>query len=1026
MALISPKRSLVTLVLGGVLGVTALGEVRLLQPEEVAAEFERRSWGREDGLPDSRVWAIQQTRDGYLWVGTQRGLARFDGHRFTVFNRLNTPAMASDDCQSLVEDRHANLWVSTREGLLRKTGSSFARFDLQEGLLTAHCPPLCASEGGGVWAGGFKCVARIHGEQVKIYRSETDGLLGEVCALAEDEEGDLWIGSTAGLARFNVKQERFESVNVGEPLRSRPVTALWKNPPGGIWALFAEYLPKPGESDPKIWLGCIKVGQWSMATVTNQGHFGTASGGGSFLFGDFQGRLWLSATGDGIHCYRNGEGAYMLRPEQSAGNRIVNACLDREGSLWVATSEEGLERWTPRKLMTYTTENGLVHDDAWTICEARDGSVWMGTEGGLSRYRNGRFVNFPIPAELPESSVRSIVEDRSGVIWFGTIRAIHTVQQGEFPRLTLPGDWVESKIRTLHPAHDGALWIGSVRGLSRMQAGQLTKFTTVDGLGSNEVLALLESYNGDLWVGTAGGGLSRFHQGQFTTFSTTNGLSNNNVWALYEDADGVLWIGTERGLNRLEQDRLTSFTQSDGLPDDMVTCVIGDNWGRLWIGHDRGLYWVPREHFQEVAAGRRTQVTAVRYDESDGLLSLEVNGQRSNPVACQTRDGRLWFPTTKGVVVVDPAKVGLDAIAPLPVIEEVRANGKLVFNNGLQTVDGGQGMPTELNALHFPPGGARVLEFRYTACTFTAPEKALFRYRLVGLQDHWLDAGTRREIYFADLRPGEYRFELSACNHHGVWQERSAAVAFKVAPFFYQTWWFYGVSGAGLTGLVALTVGWRVREVRRIETLERLNALNSQRKRIARDIHDELGASLTQIAQLSGHLRRYGQNPAKLDQQAERIAAIAGDAVDSIGAIVWANNPEFDTLEDLVAYLRELAAGYFAEVPTTIRFDFPETVPSWPVSGMFRRNLVMLVREALQNVSKHAGADLVSFRVALRNNRVELDLSDNGRGLPVSGAFSAGNGLSNMRQRISELQGEFEVNSQPSQGTTIRARIPLA
>jgi signal transduction histidine kinase len=318
-----------------------------------------------------------------------------------------------------------------------------------------------------------------------------------------------------------------------------------------------------------------------------------------------------------------------------------------------------------------------------------------------------------------------------------------------------------------------------------------------------------------------------------------------------------------------------------------------------------------------------------------------------------------------------------------------------------------------------------VLEFHYTANTFVAPEKARFKYRLVGLDDHWIDAGTRRQAYFTDLRPGNYRFELLACNHHGVWQEKGATLAFNVAPFYYQTWWFYTVCGLSFALIVGLAIIWRLRESRRIFELERANALNEQRRQIARDIHDELGASLTHIMHLSSQARITPAHPERPDLRAERIESIAGEAVDNIGEIVWANNPEYDTLEDLVAYLREHAANFFDDTSIQVRFDFPESVPTCTVTGLFRRHLVLLMKEALQNVAKHAGAHTVGVRLSLRDGLLELSIADDGRGFAVDSTRRFSNGLTNMRQRISELKGTLQLNSCPGQGTEIRVVIPM-
>ncbi|MCZ7635993.1 MAG: hypothetical protein M5U12_08120 [Verrucomicrobia bacterium] len=353
-------------------------------------------------------------------------------------------------------------------------------------------------------------------------------------------------------------------------------------------------------------------------------------------------------------------------------------------------------------------------------------------------------------------------------------------------------------------ARAGGVWVGTAVGLQWLHDGQWHKFTTADGLGTNDVRALLEDRTGALWVGTFGGGLSRLRDGAWTTLRTADGLSNDRVWALHEDQDGVLWIGTEYGLNRLERGRFTRFTTASGLPDNLVNQILEDDRGWLWVGHDRGIYRVRRDELNHLAAGRVKNLRCVRYDETEDGLPIETNGQKSQPAGGRMRDGRLWFPTTRGVLVFDPARHREEDTPPVLVIEQVRASGRRVYDNGppdpqepLQPCSAG--LP-----LHFPPGSARVLEFRYGAVTFGSPEQSRFKFRLLGLDESWTDAGTRRVAYFTDLRPGAYRLQVIAANRHGVWNEEGTSLAFRVQPFLHETWWFYAVAALGATLLITL------------------------------------------------------------------------------------------------------------------------------------------------------------------------------------------------------------------------------
>jgi signal transduction histidine kinase/streptogramin lyase len=809
---------------------------------------------------------------------------------------------------------------------------------------------------------------------------------------------------------------------LGKQFERLPVMALRLAEDGKLWVLFAEQLDASSRGGLAVahndrWLTELQFMPEELQ-VTWRGHF---------LVADVFGALWLPGYGD-LCRYASGAFSGFSVPDVDGDEFPLCALCDREGTLWIGTESSGLQQWIPRTLVTYTTEEGLVNDDVWTICPTRDGSIWLGTEGGISRFKEGRFTSFPMAMRQPESNVRSIVEDHEGNIWFGTIRALHRIQNGIITDYKFPGEWEETKIRALQPARDGSLWVGTVRGLTRLAGAERVRYAAQNGLPAQEVRALLQDRKGDIWVGTYGGGLSFLRDGRFQTITTTNGLSNSKVWALHEDGDSFIWAGTEDGLNRIKDGKIIAFRTREGLPEAAVNSIVEDDLGRLWMSGNRCIYWVRKSQFDEVAAGRAARIVPVIYGTPDGLPLADHHGQTSWPAGCKGRDGRLWFPTSKGAVVINPAIAVTDEVAPKTVLERVRANGRIVAANS--PVDDEDNVTSEaLQApdalIDFPAGGARVIEFHYTANTFLAPEQTRFRYRLRGVNNEWTEADTRRDAYFADLRPGNYVFEVVAASRHALWAKEPAALRFRIAPYYYQTWWFLALTVSGLIGLVAVAVTWRTREIRRIHDLERFSAINQQRRRIARDIHDELGASLTHILQMSLEAGHNGQAPEKLHALTRRIAAIAGEAIDSIGEIVWANNPEYDTLEDLVAFLREYGAKFLADSSMEVDLEFPEVIPSRAVTGILRRHLLMFLKESLQNVLKHSKASRVHISLKLEPLSLTLLVADDGVGLSNEKVRRWGNGLRNMVERIEELGGRCEFESLPGRGTTVRASVPL-
>lgn len=993
--------------------------VRLTE-QQVASEFDCRFFKREHGLPDERVNSVLQTRDGYLWMGTQRGLARFDGLQFTVFNSANTPAFASDDCWQLAEDIEGALWIATGSGLVRKTGNAFTRFTPDErGRAVLEYARLCPSRAGGVIAGRDRTLCWLDGHGFHCHIPQWPVRdAGVLSAMLEDETGALWLATWAGVLRYVPDTKGMEMAPLGKEFENVPATAMLRTPAGYCWVVLSEAVPPPQFINASRWLACFKDGQVLRSPDFARPDF--LSGRSEFILQDSQGTIWLGGTADGIHRYFGGQFEQLPVPPKVNQDWAMCATLDREDNLWIGTTRNGLQCWTRKRATWYSTGDSQEDANAWTILQTQDGTVWAGTDGGVCQFE-GESARYVTNSPAPIRNVRALAQDSDGVIWAGTMRDLHFLKDGLWTRFMLPGEWVETKIRALVPAKQGGLWIGTVRGLSHLHEGKLRKYTSEQGLATNEVRALLESRAGGLWVGTLGGGLCHFQDNRFTTLTTKDGLSNNNVWALHEDGQGVLWIGTEHGLNRLHNGKLSAFTELHGLPESQVNSIVEDDCSRLWIGHDRGIYWVFKRELEEVAAGTRKSVQAAVHDEPDDPVVIETNGQKSNPAVCRTADGHLWFPTTRGVLEIDPADADLDRTPPLTVIESILANGEVVWSCLPPDYAVNQSAAAEPpKALRLPPGGGRLLQVHFTARCFTAPEKTRFRYRLRGLSERWIDLERRREVHFYDLRPSDYVLEVIACNRHGVWQDQGATLAFQLAPFYYQTWWFYGLAVAVVGSIAALGLTWRMRELRKMHELKRLNALNEQRQRIARDVHDELGAALTHILQLSK-----GDVPSATTSSAQRIASIAEAAVDNMGGIVWANNPEFDTLDDLSAYAREYTAGFLASSNLEATLEFPESGNNPPISGFVRRHVLLILKEALQNVVKHARASRVRVALELNDHQLTLCVADNGRGLPEKGQRRFGTGLTNMRTRVEELGGALVINSGPGQGTAVRVRVPL-
>jgi signal transduction histidine kinase len=557
---------------------------------------------------------------------------------------------------------------------------------------------------------------------------------------------------------------------------------------------------------------------------------------------------------------------------------------------------------------------------------------------------------------------------------------------------------------------------------------------------THAITAIVEDREGWMWIGTEGGGLERFKGDERVHFDKTGGLLSDLIRTLYMDGQGVVWIGTAGGgLSRWRDGRIATFTTREGLPDNTVSQILEDHAGRLWLGSNRGIACVNKNELEELAAGRIPAVYPQVYGRTEGMPSEECTGGFS-PAGLKTKSGLLWFSTLKGIVVADPSPHTASAAIPPVALEEVLLDGvpDAEFRVPAPAVKlSGKNTPLvqpELEMLHIRPGKHRI-EFRYTGMSFDAPERVRFRYRLDGLDPDWVEAGTHRSALYSYVPPGHYTFRVIACNSDGPWDEAGAALALTVLPHFWQAWWVIGLGCLAALVLVGSTV--RLVEKRklqhRLKRLEQEGALERERTRIAQDLHDEMGAKLCRISFLSEHARRHELVPAELRHQISSISDASREVLCSLDEIVWAVNPQNDTLEHLVSYIGQYAQEYFQETGIECELHIPTQLPPQPLSSQIRHHLLLAVHEAFTNMLKHSGATRARVSITCNKEGLEIVAWDNGRSFDPSmianglqgAANGSGNGLRNMRSRLTEIGGHCQVKSEPGQGTTIRFVLPL-
>ncbi len=740
------------------------------------SEYMHSVWTAEHGLPQNTGIALCQTLDGYLWIGTQEGLARYDGIQFSVFDKTNTPAFKSNYFTALVEDRDGVLWIGTNGGgLVRLRNGVFTTFTTQNGLSNDIVRSLLQDRNGAIWIGtNGGGVCRFKDGVFTAYTTK-NGLSNDVVyALIQDHEGAIWMGTLGG-GVSRLKDGKFSTYSTQNGLSNDIVRSLMEDRDGAVW------IGTNGGGVCKI-----KDGKWTTYTTKD----GLANDRVYALLQDRIGAIWIGTLGGGINRLKDGIFETYNTQNGLSNNGIRSLMEDRDGALWIGTNGGGVDRFKDAMFTTYSTINGLSNDRAVSVLEDSAGNIWIGTSDGLNHFQNGIFKTYTQKEGLPGSAALSLLQDYDGALWVGTDKGLVRIQGERITTYTTTDGLAHNAVQSiLQDRNDGALWIGTNGGgLNQFKDNKWKTYTTKDGLSHAAVFALMQARDGALWIGTGGGGLNRFKDGQWTTYSTKTGLSHNVIYSLYEDRDGAIWIGTSGGgINRLKDGKIKAITTSEGLFNDVAYCILEDNAGFLWASCNKGIFRVRMSELNNVADGKLARVSCESFGSGDGMVGSECNGG-SQPAGWKSHDGRLWFPTVKGVVVVDPGKIVINSRAPSVLLESIPVNGvDMLKNDSFRPIlDSGGSIDL--------PANTDKIEFHYTAPWFTAPDHVKFKYMLEGYDKAWTEAGMRHTAYYTNLPRGHhYRFRVIACNNDGVWNESGASAMFYLMPHFWETWWFYSL-----------------------------------------------------------------------------------------------------------------------------------------------------------------------------------------------------------------------------------------
>ena len=983
-------------------------------------QYIARSWSADDGLPHNYVFSVLQARDGYLWVGTRNGLARFDGVRFTP---VDWGLMKGSIIGGLCESRDGSLWVAVEgRGLLRWSDQGVSRHSPTNGLNSNFVRALCEARDGSIWIATRGGLTRFLDGKFHTLTQE-DGLASMVVeALCEDAEGNLWAGTSGGLNCLK-NGAVTATLTTRDGLPGRSVTALCADRQGNLWIGTSEGL-------------AVRVGGKILPAYNESS--GLTERFIRTLYEDRQGNLWIGTYGGLYRAvadpsgapHRHGPCVPQLNAEGAAYDRVMSIVQDQEGSLWVG-SRDGLSRLRVRPFTGLGKQQGLNQNSATSVCEDTGGALWVTTwRGGLNRLKDGRIFTYSATNGLATDLLLSLCAGHDGSVWVGADHdgGLYRFKDEAFAHYDARDGLTNIAIQVICEDSQTNLWLGTPKTLTRFAGGKFTDFTLRDGLAGEGVKAMLEDHAGDLWVGTSTG-LSRRRDGKFTSYTTRDGLSHSSITCLYEDGQTNLWIGTAGGgLNRLRAGRFTAYTPRQGLFSDELLEILEDDAGCLWISCPNGVFRVEKKSLDDFDAGRAGSISCATFGKDEGMVGVQCTGA-AKPAGWKGKDGRLWFTTIKGLAVTEPNIRSNDCPPPVA-IEEIVADKRRAAPRGV----GPEGAPDahpapRMNSspVRIPPGRGE-LEIHYTALSHQAPDKNRFKYMLEGVDAEWVDAGVRRVAYYNKVYPGRYQFRVLACNNDGVWSESGASVVLILAPHLWQTWWFLGLAITAAVGAVGGTAAYWTKRAsrRRLERLEQQHALEKERTRIARDIHDDLGSRLTHISMLSELAEADKAKPREVEMHVRKIATSARETVRSLDEIVWAVSPENDTWNSLAEYLSEYANEFFDGTNVRCRLEMPMDLPPCPLPSEVRHSLFLVIKEALNNSLKHAHPSEVRIRVSQSDSLIEITITDDGRGFePGLAGAGSGSGLRNMRERVESLHGRFQFESAPGKGTRLTIGIRL-
>ena len=986
--------------------------------EEARAAYLVSQWQTDEGLPQNSVTCIAQTPDGYLWLGTFDGLARFDGARFWIFNSANTPALASNRIVALFVDGQGALWIVSETGdLAQLANGRFTRFTEKDGVPASGVTRLGEDGAGNLWAGARNnegCFRLEDGRFVLRLRPEPTLKNSAVIALIPTVEGILWAAQGEHLIQITPGEPEWFTLDIGrpEPLLSGVGQApsggvRWRHGlcrcrEGGLWIVAEDGLRK------------LRAGHWAsiarcpLASVRSMAE-------------DSHGNVWVGTSDEGLFQFDATNGVHRFKLNTDIKDEPLTAVFeDKEGNLWVGTDGAGLYRLKQRAFRTFGTKDGLPARVVKSVTEDAGGALWVVNPGQVTW-----FPGQPGPGvkatTLNVSGAWCSMADKNGGVLIGSYGdGLFRCERGHVSQLTLPAGKRNLVIYTLFQDRSGTIWCGGEEGLFSVEGKAIVGVELSPVLKRSNVRALAEDHSGSLYIGLDSGGLLSYQGGKCVQFLQQQGLAGDRISALCVDDQDTLWIGGfGSGLSRLAQGRFSNFPSGQLHLPEVITTILDDGCGYLWLASNRGLCRVSARELNEFADGRRQTIKQMTYGKADGLAATEFAS--TEPAAWRARDGMIWFATVGGLSVADPAHLPFNRLPPQVMIEEVSIDDFAAAHSA--------------GGVTIPPGKHR-LEIHFTALSFTAPEKVRFKYQLEGADPDWVETDARRTAYFTSVSHGQYRFRVIASNNDGVWNETGATLGVVVLPYYWETWWFLMLVAVGASALILVSVRVRLARLRREHAAQALFArqlINSQeeeRKRIAGELHDSLGQTLLLVKNRALLGLNQPDVPPGIAGHFRQISDSASDAIEEVRATAFALRPyELDRLglsKATESMIEKVAATSSIKFSTDLD-DVAGRLPPEIEISVYR-----ILQEAINNAVRHSGATSVIVEMKQEPPLLRVSILDDGRGFDAATVQTTaeqqrnGFGLRGLAERAKLIGGAFQVQSAAGKGTrvTLTVRLP--